>query len=405
MRKVITFLGKYPKETQYKHGGVVYSGQVFAEAMHQFVEYDEMLVFVTDEARAESWPVLAALNDPRIRDVPIRTGETTAEIWEMFSAVTTQVNEGETVIFDITHGLRSLPFLVFLFAAYLKSAKRVTIEAVYYGALELGDPKAGRPAPVIDMSEFVGMLDWLTASDRFIRFGDAQDLAGLLKQVAVDEAAHTPLQKSADTLTRLSQALRLIRPVDAMQLSADLPLALENARPVAQTVPGAWPYALIASDLERAYKEFALPDPLQLDKSQISLSKQRDLIQWYVERQQWVQAVSLAREWLVTWVMWHLDEADYLNQPLRESIAEVMSKEAQRRREAKEEKREFHPILLRGIPEISKVLGYWLSLAGVRNDIDHAGMREKAQEATVLIASVKTLCDNLKKLPLERQPQ
>jgi hypothetical protein len=61
MRKIITFLGRYPKDTQYEFNGQVYSGRVFAEALRQFVTYDEMLVFATEEARADAWPVLVEL--------------------------------------------------------------------------------------------------------------------------------------------------------------------------------------------------------------------------------------------------------------------------------------------------------------------------------------------------------
>ncbi len=402
MRKIITFLGKYPKETRYTFGGQIYEGKVFAEALRQFVAFDEMLVFVTDEARADAWPVLAKLNDARIRAVSIRKGAETAEMWDIFEAVTSSVGEGETVIFDITHGLRSLPFLVFLFAAYLKTAKHVTIEAIYYGALELGDPLTNKPAPVIDMSPFVGMLDWLTAAERFVRFGDSQDLASLLRR-AEGSAPDTPLGGVAESLEKLSQSLRLIRPADAMETSAQLPATILAAQSRAQENPAALPYRFLASDLERAYAPFALAAPFDAAQLESSLAKQRDLIHWYLDRQQWVQAVSLAREWLITWVMWHLGETDFLDQPLRESIAELMSKEAQRRQAAKGEKRPFNSILLRSVPQVSKVLGDWLSLAGIRNDIDHAGMRAHARPAKELTASVKTLCGNLSKLPLARE--
>ena len=36
-------------------------------------------------------------------------------------------------------------------------------------------------APVIDLTGFVELLDWMVAADRFTRFGDARDLADLLK--------------------------------------------------------------------------------------------------------------------------------------------------------------------------------------------------------------------------------
>ena len=402
MRKIITFLGKYPKATSYQFAGQVYTGRVFAEALRQFVQFDEMLVFVTDEARQTAWPVLAELNDPRIKAVPIQTGESTAEIWEMFDAMTAHVGAGETVIFDITHGLRSLPFLVFLFAAYLKSAKNVKIAAVYYGAFELGGPD--KPAPVIDLSSFVGMFDWLTAAERFTRYGDSQDLAALLRRAGRETPARQPLSDAADTLDRLSQALQLIRPGDAMAYSAQLPAALEAARAMAEATPSARPYTYLTSEIEQAYAPFALAAPFDPAHLAAGLDKQRRLVRWYIDHAQWVQAVSLAREWLVSWVMWQLGETDLLDRELRESIAETMSAEAQRRKAAKDAKRLFSSLLLRQVPAISDVLGLWLSLAGVRNDIDHAGMKAKPMGAAELTKSVQTLVGKLQTLPLERIP-
>ena len=168
--KIITFLGKYPRETIYSHSARTYKGQVFAEALHQFCEYDTMLVCVTEEAKATTWPLLEALRDERIKPIDIPTGRTTEEMWETFKIITQYVDEDDRVIFDITHGLRSLPFLVFLFAAYLKAAKNVTIAAIYYGAPELSDTPNNVPAPVIDLSEFVSMIDWITATNQFTQF-------------------------------------------------------------------------------------------------------------------------------------------------------------------------------------------------------------------------------------------
>lgn len=153
MRKIITFLGdRGALQTTYSYNGNLYVGGVFAEALRQFCQYDTMLVCVTEKAKENTWSVLEALADPCIKPIDIPTGRTTDEMWQTFKIITEYVDENDRVIFDITHGLRSLPFLVFLFAAYLKAAKNVTIEAIYYGALELGNSRNGIPAPVIDLS-------------------------------------------------------------------------------------------------------------------------------------------------------------------------------------------------------------------------------------------------------------
>jgi len=124
---VITFLGVNPQEVDYEYQGKTYTGKVFAEALKQCLKFDRMLVLTTPEAKEKTFPLLQKCGDPRIQEVPIPTGKTEAEMWEIFDAVIQHVPESEEVTFDITHGLRSIPFLVFLFAAYLQSAKQVQI--------------------------------------------------------------------------------------------------------------------------------------------------------------------------------------------------------------------------------------------------------------------------------------
>jgi hypothetical protein len=206
--------------------------------------------------------------------------------------------------------------------------------------------------------------------------------------------------EGAEALEGLSRALRLIRPGDAMQASAQLAGALEGARQVAEPLVAARPFTLLAPDLERAYASFALAEPWDPQNQVACLAKQRDLIDWYVKREQWVQAVSLAREWLVSWVMSHLGETNLLDRELREHVAATISQEAQRRRQAKESKTPFRPTFLGAVPGIDEALGDWLALVGVRNDIDHAGMKPKAQPAENLARSIHTLCGKLKALPL-----
>lgn len=158
-RKIIAFLGTASRETRYIYQDKVYVGRVFPEALRKFVDFDEMLIFVTQAARKATWPILEELNDDRIYPVDIPSGKNTDEMWEIFSEILSRVHSNDTVIFDITHGLRLTPFLVFLYAAFLKSAREVTIESLLYGAYELGDPEQGIPAPVIDLPEFIELLD------------------------------------------------------------------------------------------------------------------------------------------------------------------------------------------------------------------------------------------------------
>ena len=155
-----------------------------------------MKVFVTEKAREMHWEPFQRLAEDYVDNleaVEIPDGADENELWSLFQAVVDAVDVQEEVIFDITHGFRSLPFLSLLAVAYLRQIKQIELRAILYGNFEARD-RSVEPhrTPVIDLSRFVSLFDWMTAADRFIRFGDASDLARHLR-------AEKPEQFQAET--------------------------------------------------------------------------------------------------------------------------------------------------------------------------------------------------------------
>ena len=409
MKTIITFLGKFPKQTTYSYEGKPYQGQVFAEALHQFCKYDTMLVCVTEEAKASSWPVLEALKDPRIKAVDIPIGRTTDEMWETFKIITNSVNENDSVIFDITHGLRSLPFLVFLFAAYLKSAKNVTIEAIYYGAFELGDAQKGIPGPVINLSEFVSMIDWITATTRFVEIGDGQALAQLLKKAfpSSEELRDNPstrplkkqLQKSAEAIETISLALSITRPLETMESATKLEETLKQSAP--SFYERAKPFSLLSEKVLKEYGQFALEEPKQTENFRENLQIQLEMIKWYLERNQVVQSATLAREWVVSVLVlrFGLGQQMFDNNTGRKSVEKALNNAVEKR---KKEPRQITSGVcdeqLEALPEANDLAKVWGQMAELRNDIAHVGMNLTPKTATKLKNNAESLYSQLQKI-------
>lgn len=389
MRTIITFLnnrGLMPGSF-YTWQGKEYEGGVFSLALRQFVEHDRMLVCNTPEAEEKTWPALLELNDERIEPVAIPKGETTSEMWEIFNAITERVNYKETVIFDITHGLRSLPFLVFLFAAYLKSAKQVNIEAIYYGAFELG-----KPAPVIDLSEFVSIIDWLMATNQFVKTGDGEVLADLLKkgipssiELRDDIAARElkkHLQSASTAIESISLALRLTRPTETMQQATKLEEALEKAAP--SIAKRAQPFSILAKQVVQEYGQFALENPRENSQLANNLWLQLKMIQWYRDRQQIVQAVTLTREWIVSVLALKFEEPMFENKDGRAEVERALNNAV--RIQAKQTVNtisrcddKFYILLNK-----DDLINRWQQITELRNDIAHVGMNPNPKTAQQL---------------------
>jgi len=375
MRKIITFLGRFPKETSYRFGDQVFRGQVFAEALAQFVEFDQMVVCVTEEARLDAWPVLARMGDERIVSTSIPRGETTEEMWSIFDAILEHIQDGDTVLFDITHGLRSLPFLTFIFAAYLRAARQVKIEAIYYGALELGNPKENVPAPVIDLSEFVTMLDWLTATDQFVETGNARRLAELIG----------PLQKRGSTaafasanLLNVSQAALFCMPFTLQKTAAGLSQRLQDAQGTLKQT--ARPFEILRQRIDQTFSQFGAQ---RKDTRAMLLSEFR-LILWYYQNNQLIQALSLGREWLIDAVTYRLGEPlDYKHtsrttmERAISGLARVGRKEVNPQTNEqyvfrREDLNQFGRTIYDSWPEHQQLKETWEMLSAVRNTLDHA---------------------------------
>jgi CRISPR-associated DxTHG motif protein len=397
MHIVITFLGLFPKQTKYQHQGQIYIGEVFAQALCQFCQFDRMLVCVTPEAESNTLPLLTGLGDPRVEPVRIPKGETTAEMWETFDTISQKINPRDEVTFDITHGLRSLPFLVFLFAAYLKAAKQVSIVAIYYGAYDLGKDK---PAPVIDLSQFVSLLDWTTATDQFIKTGNGQALASLLEHEG-DFAA----KELAQGINSIAEGLHLLRPVTVMQQSAKLPTLIQSAIPtISQSVP---PFATLLGQVQQDYAAFGLENHIdeQLN-AQSALICQMKMIEWYVEKEQIVQALSMAREWLPSLLCYHFRLDPQIEKNRTDMELLLVGGILKDRGTDKTRKSEYLD-KWKLIPKEKRkrVTGLWgggnINLANLRNDVLHAGFRKNPGEPKDIIDKTRQIIAALKQIAID----
>lgn len=416
--KLLTFLGvgNY-QTTAYVWQDQAHTCRFAPVASCRFLNPEKLIVFLTEEAEEKIFADMrtelpAGLE---IQPVAVSLGKDESELWQIFDQVSGAVSPDEEVAFDITHGLRSFPLIGLLAAAFLRAGLGVSLKAVLYGAYDVRDKSSDPPrTPVFDLSPMLALLEWATAAERFNRTGDARQLSTLVsaqrKQLALSsQGDHNLLEQAgrlgnlAGALNSISQSLRLIRPHKVMQEAAGLAELVQAAQAGLERAAAARPFNLVLENIVRTYAPLAQENPLQEDRLRQTLIVERQLIRWYAEREQWVQAVSLAREWLVSWVMTCLNLPHLTRRDLRHRIENVVGAEASDYLAAKKNKSDNTPFtstFLSSVPHLDEVLSLWLSLTDVRNDIDHAGMREDPGDPQNLIQQIRASLETIDKLPL-----
>lgn len=373
-RKAITFLGwtrprageQQPtyRTTTYRYADNDSPPTGFmAVATAHFFRPDALLVLVTPQAKAQNLPDLQRdLADhglPAATPVDIPAGQDEAELWQIFTIIADTVQHGDTLIFDITNGYRSLPVLALIATSYLQAVRPdVTLEKLVYGAYDASE--AGI-TPVFDLTPFVQLLDWTNATTALLQFGRA-DFRPLVRQSALDGLA-----RHLDSLTL---SLHTSRPRQAMEAAAALPDQLATAKQHAAAAP---PFALLFDQIAQEYAPLGLAQPNQ--EPHAALQRMLQIIEWYVQKGLLVQAVTLAREWLISLVRLHLDLPPFSDD--RHQQESILNERAP------------VPALLQ--PHFAPIKAQWDRIRTPRNDLAHSGMRPNAQAAEGAAARVRAL--------------
>lgn len=370
-------------------------------------EGDRILILTTEDAYRKNWldnghldqdgnPLRRAglklrlgelgLKAP-VRGVSIPEGRNEDEIWQVFQTLFEQLQEGDEVVFDITHALRHIPMLALAALNYAKVLKGVHLRGIYYGAFEvLGSireaeklPVEQRRVPIFDLAAFDALLDWGVAVDRFLGAGDAAPLAGLAQRAVKPVLKETRGQDAAaQVIRRLAQRLE---DFSAAMATCRGPRLGEHVR-------------LLKQDLERALSLEVMP-PLKplLARLAARISKFpgdfiRDGLQaarWCLDHNLIQQGFTILQEFLIGWVAQShgLDDKKLTHRELVNQALTIRQKHIPPedwKREARQ-----HPESVQGLIAFFDQQPSWVSiftdLNQCRNDLNHAAFRGNSRSA------------------------
>lgn len=222
-KKFFSFLGGgYYKECVYKCAELPkdkirqYSTYYIQEALteilcNDWTEEDEVVIFLTDWAKKENWLENPSKKDPRtdkcehrnglkhdllrhnykfgIKEVDIKDGNNMEEIWQNFDIIINELEDGDEIIFDITHAFRYIPILALTVLNYAKSLKDIKVRAIYYGNYEYRNDKYNNPEfannekPIMNLIQFDEILEWSQAVDSFVKYGNSDHIKNFANEV------------------------------------------------------------------------------------------------------------------------------------------------------------------------------------------------------------------------------
>ena len=394
-------MGKY-QETKYIHpldSTKQCLTPFFQEALVEFYNPEKLYVLLTDtvatkppEGASESnWECLQKRLSGKVEILPIYDipeKNSPDDIWQIFQKINDCLEEGDSVIFDITHSFRSVPVVALISVSYLRIIRQVKIDGLLYGAFEAKN-KEKNETPTYDLLPIVSLLEWTTATDQFIKTGNGESLANLL------HSSHPQTEQLAENIKGIAQALQLLRPMDVMKQSFTLTERIEEATPIiSKSVP---PFSSLLKRVSDDYGKFSLENPDAFDNNaQESLLHQLDMIEWYVDKGQTVQALSLAREWLPSLLCHHfqLDPLDAENNRDEMEILLAGGKRGDRRSKYLEEWKELPKKQRKQLNNLWS--GEEYNLANLRNDVLHAGFRKNPRPSEDIIQKTKDILEELK---------
>ncbi|NCD40974.1 MAG: TIGR02221 family CRISPR-associated protein [Bacteroidia bacterium] len=125
---------------------------------------------------------------------------------------------------DITHSFRSLPLYFMNLLIYLEtvSKKRLKVDAIYYGMLDVY--RELNYAPVVDLSSVLKMNKWITGAYLFKEYGNARLISSLMEQENKSLATQLKNYSEANSINSVAAIKQEVKKLSALKFDALSPI-------------------------------------------------------------------------------------------------------------------------------------------------------------------------------------
>lgn len=294
LEQVEYYLSDNPGDRQKSNRLVVALSRWYPEA--------QVVALVTNETKSQMRSLKASIGR-EVLPVPIPGATNEEDYWgiysELSSALLNNTKDGEKieVIFDITNGFRSLPFIGLLALEFLQSANEISIKHIYYGAR---DDSPDDQVPVYDLEPFQSMLDWSEATTRFLETGDARKLVEVMRhdgslppKLKGNQSALAKLHELADSLNEFSENIFLQMTFKAGQSAAK---AVSNIEGIESLGAEIGPIGLLLDKIKTSLQRLAFGG--EKDEDREIVRALLNMIFWYHRYGYIEKSAALLKEWV-----------------------------------------------------------------------------------------------------------
>lgn len=237
-------------------------------------------------------------------DDSITTNQNAEQQWEWFHSLQKLIKDDDEVIFDFTHGFRSVPIIFSTAISFLQKVKRFELLHAYYGYV---DQKAQKNE-IIDMAKFYRINEWADGVSRLVDTADASKLAALAEEGKDDGFAALNDPKLVKALRDLTD---LIKNIDVNNVAKKADEALNLIQQKRKQCSGA-DEQLLKMVVEK-FETLAITSSSRYDQNYFNL--QLVLAEMLLKHGFYMQAFTVMRECIASIGMLDLpDEYNMANQ-------------------------------------------------------------------------------------------
>ncbi len=326
----------------------------------------------------------------KLHDIDIPDGKNEEEMWEIFNIIFKLLKENDELYIDLTHSFRYLPMLLLVLSNYSKFLKNIKVRLLSYGNYEARN-KETNEAPIVDLLPISALQDWTFAAANYLENGNVKRLVDLcnseLKPILIETKGKNEsvkeLQRFVDSLKKVIDERVNCRGINIVT-SNNFKVLKQSSNKLSNTFIE--PFNPVFERIKASLDAFDENENVQNGFA---------AVKWCLDFGLYQQAATILIENIVTYICcknnlnWKVESERLLvntafkvkSDNLPESEWKVSNKKIEDNL-VTELKEKVRTLLITS--EIEILYKISVSLSDLRNDFNHAGMRNNPMSADTL---------------------